>query len=52
MNPDDDTAAFSTDDEFVPGVPEVNDYSPDDAADREYPLDDEYPAAVPFGGID
>ena len=52
MSPDDDAAAFSTDDEFVPGVPEVNDYPPGDAADREYPLDDEYPADGPFGGKD
>ena len=37
MSPDDDAAAFSTDDEFVPGVPEVN--------------DGECTAAVPFGEI-
>jgi GTPase len=51
VSPDDETAGFSTDDEFVPGIGEFvpgvdEDYTPDD----EDPVDGEYLAGGEFAG--
>ena len=51
VSPDDEAAGFSTDDEVVSRVPEVDDVLPTMERVREYCRDDEYPGDA-FDGID